>query len=325
MMRKKILYVGAFKGFWVSDGYRKKGFERIFDTEIFDFRATHSKDNWKMLHELQLKVYDMNPHIVFLNKAERITPLILYRIKKMLPNTFMVVFNGDQRGHAQPITSRLAPVVDGILINNKHEDQWNEYYGAGAKRIYEYHTAADIDVYRPRSEKIVYDVIFIGGNYGDRFPLSRFRVDCIRKLAKSFIVAVAGGNYWRSTTNIRYVGNRYGEDYSKYVSKSAMVLGINAYDNIENYTSNRTWISMACGRPYLCHTYLGAKKFFKDGEHLLFFRTYNELEEKVQWVLDNPKKAERIGDNGRQLILEKHTYVNRAKQLLNMYEDWRES
>ena len=99
----KLLYVGVFEGIWISDFYRKDGFEKIFDTQIFDFRSTCHKDIILMNTYLQECIINDVPDIIFINKGERIFSCILHRIKKLFPHIFIVAFNGDQTGKASGI------------------------------------------------------------------------------------------------------------------------------------------------------------------------------------------------------------------------------
>jgi len=321
----RILYAGTFTGFWVSDHHRANSFKKYFDRVVqFDYRTVGKGDNLKMCSILHQSIGSLNPHVLFVNKGEQIIPNTLHRIKLNFPNTFIVAFNGDQRGKASNMTAALGRVADGILINNQHEPQWKEYKDMGVRAIYEYHTASDPSVFKPiRGIDKKFDIVFVGGNYGDKFPLSKFRLNCIRELAKDFKVAISGTTNWRNVPGIHFLGRNYDVKFSEIAAQARCILGVNAFDNVNHYTSNRTWNSMACGRPYVCHYYQGAEHFFDDKKNILFFRNIDDLKQIVSWIKANEKQADQIGAAGRKLIQTQHTYDHRTEQLLRIYEQWK--
>ncbi len=65
----------------------------------------------------------------------------------------------------------------------------------------------------------------------------------------------------------------------------------------------------------------GLTELFKDGEHLAIYRDENILET-IRYYLDHPEERERIAERGRQEVLERHTYVHRAKYLVSFLEEY---
>jgi hypothetical protein len=51
---------------------------------------------------------------------------------------------------------------------------------------------------------------------------------------------------------------------------------------------------------------------FVDGEHCVVFRSLDEFEQKLEWLLSNPLEAERIASRGHDHLLAKHTTRERA-------------
>ena len=54
---------------------------------------------------------------------------------------------------------------------------------------------------------------------------------------------------------------------------------------------------------------------FVDGVHLLVYRDVDEAIEKIRQYSDQPDERRRIGEQARQAILDRHTYVHRAAQM----------
>ncbi len=317
---RKLLYIGAFSGIWISDYYRLDGFRKHFDTMIIDFRA-YDYYGFKNIFKKVMKVFD--PDIIFINKGESIDVSILEEYKWQKPEMMVVIFNGDQRGRTQEYLRRFTG-VDYLLINNADNQQWDDYYNYGFRNICEYHTASDTDIFKRCNTDVEYDIAFAGGYYGRRFPLSEFRRECISVLAnKGFKITLAGNGNWklRSNGNINYAGMKYGINFSRFVSSARVILGISAYDKIKNYTSNRTWNSLATGT-YLCHRYDGCDSFFKDNENIVFFDNISGLVEKARMLVNDQKLRNDLYRNSRELVVNKHTYGVRAVELDNIYEDY---
>ena len=56
---------------------------------------------------------------------------------------------------------------------------------------------------------------------------------------------------------------------------------------------------------------------FKENKHFICFKDVKELETILNYYLNNNEKRLEIGINARRLLLEKHTYKHRVKQMLN--------
>ena len=56
-------------------------------------------------------------------------------------------------------------------------------------------------------------------------------------------------------------------------------------------------------------------KFFKENKACFMFSTKKELNDKIRFILQNPKKAEKVRQCGNSLVA-KHSYINRIKYLI---------
>lgn len=314
----KILYIGTFRGIWVSDYYRLDGFRTIFDSKIIDYR---SYDDFNFIKIFRDVANEFIPDIIFINKGESIPVGVIADYKYYNKDVFIVVFNGDQRGVVQDYLVKY-DFADMLLINNNCEHQWKEYRALGLKNICEYHSATDVNTFtRHELAKLKYDIVFIGGYYKNRFPLSEFRKECIVKLHEfGYKIAVAGSKSIGSMAKkygIEYCGQKYGVEFADFVSSSKVVLSISAFSKISHYTSNRTFNSIATGA-CLCHSYEGCNDIFVDGKEIVYFNDINDIKEKMEFLVEG-ENYKSIYNNSMKLASEKHTYGVRAKQLLDMY------
>lgn len=72
--------------------------------------------------------------------------------------------------------------------------------------------------------------------------------------------------------------------------------------------------SMISGRPLVTDTLPGLGSFGKPGAHYLSFSTDDEAIDQVQWAL--AEQYNHVGANGRKMILERHTYRHRIREIL---------
>jgi len=91
---------------------------------------------------------------------------------------------------------------------------------------------------------------------------------------------------------------------------------------MQNKGSNnmRTFEILASGG-MLLHEYSDeVALYFDEGVEIEFFRSKEELNNKISYYLDNPIEAERIAYNGKMKIISgKHTYKDRAKRIIQIH------
>jgi hypothetical protein len=84
-----------------------------------------------------------------------------------------------------------------------------------------------------------------------------------------------------------------------------------------NGMTGRAFEIMACKRLCLCYlnedTMFKHMELFKDGEDLVYWRTFEEMVEKYNYYKNNPVEAQRIAENGYKKVREQHNQDVRAK------------
>lgn len=317
MNELKILYIGVFNEPHVSDNYRLKGFEDAgFQVRTIDFRQTIQVYGARAFEE-QVKeiIGDFGPDLFFVNKGELLCPSFILGVKSFWQAPWLLFF-GDKREELPGYIKRNVSAYDAVLLNSDDVDEKDHYRIIGAKNIFYYHTATDIDVFDKQDVSEDVDLVFFGGNYESRFPESKTREVFVRALLEDgYDVKVygSGWNFYGSGTN-----HVYGHDFAREASRAKIILGFQNFATINRYTSNRTFNCMACGM-YLTMPWRGCYGMFEDGKHLVYFSNYQELREKIDRYLDDPVKRWMIFEAGRKLIKKKHTYKQRAFELADIY------
>lgn len=75
---------------------------------------------------------------------------------------------------------------------------------------------------------------------------------------------------------------------------------------------------LACGALLVVDDQRDVLNLFESGKHLVVFRDLKELSEIIPYYLDHPEEARKIAQQGKKLVLEKHTFQHRIKEMLRI-------
>ena len=223
------------------------------------------------------------------------------------------LFYGDKRKTWPDFIAKALPYYDAFLINS-YDAEEQEFLNREYKpqRIFYHHTATDLEVFKKDSkidENV--DVIFFGSNYNELFPESTLRRDWIlRLITESDITVRLYGHGWEGKARSVV----FSEDYAREASTARMLLGFNAFNDINFYTSNRAFNSMACGT-FLSTKWKGCESMFEDKKELFYFETYEEMVGLIRTLKDDPNMRREVHEAGRKLLALHHTYRVRAGEL----------
>ncbi|MBC8283132.1 MAG: glycosyltransferase, partial [Nitrospinae bacterium] len=108
---------------------------------------------------------------------------------------------------------------------------------------------------------------------------------------------------------------KFMEDMADHYSKSKIV-----FNNAINQDLNMRVFEALCSGSMLITDHAegsGLEEMFEDKKHLVFYDD-ESIEEKISYYLENDKERQSIAEQGRQEILENHTYLHRANDLINI-------
>jgi len=134
------------------------------------------------------------------------------------------------------------------------------------------------------------------------------------------------GNVINRGALISSIDKQYGIKQDIFVIGEAMVQAINSYKihfnaNINVDVNFRNFETIGCGTCLLTsfHPAYGDMGFI-DGENCLIYNSIDDMLNKIGETLKDDEKRIRIANAGLQLA-RKHTYKERAKQILTLYKD----
>lgn len=84
---------------------------------------------------------------------------------------------------------------------------------------------------------------------------------------------------------------------------------------------SRPFEVLSCGGFLLTDRYTATETLFEDGRHLVFYRDFDDLEDKVRYYLAHPQERRDIAERGHRAFLEKHTLMHRVRRIVEVLEE----
>ncbi len=133
------------------------------------------------------------------------------------------------------------------------------------------------------------------------------------------------GNYLNRVDWVNHL-NKYNIKKDIFVIGDAMVRAINSYKihfnkNISNDINYRTFETTGCKTLLLTNHTPGLEKLFNIGEEIVVYDTMADLDNKVQYYLNNESERNKIETAGWERARNFHTYYERAKKLIEIINE----
>jgi hypothetical protein len=120
---------------------------------------------------------------------------------------------------------------------------------------------------------------------------------------------------------INLLGKQYGLIFDNFVIGDDMVRSINSFDlhfnfNVLDDINYRNFETIGCSTPLITnYNYQYDELGFKDGVNCIFYKTTNELHEKIQYFQTHKEQLNLISEQG-YILSKKHSYRQRIKHFL---------
>lgn len=198
---------------------------------------------------------------------------------------------------------KRARQFDTVFASHKPSIERMVSDGIPREKIHYLPWAAEPMCYKPFPIVEKWDWCFIG------YLNNQFRIDLVDKFCKEFPVGEKGYFGWR---NPQVPGYNCLEDVAKKFSQSRIILNEAIHDDL----NMRVFETLACKRLLLTEDIPAIHDHFKDGVHLVTFRTIEESVRIAKDLLKDKERRESIAEAGYEEFLSKHTYMHRAKEIL---------
>lgn len=314
--RLRVLYLPIFEPGHGQQKENKRGLREALAKHFLVYEHDYVNDRTP----LERLVETWQPHLMLtqLQGAQTITPDMLARAREAKPDMVVVNWNGDvhERGLVEPSVLHLLHHVDLQLTINTSVLPIYEREGI---------TAAYWQIgYEPVPSKLPtvpkYDVLFLGNLYSDK---RRELGDLLHGLEAKLGIKVGiygyGWQYAAGETLYQF------EQSAALVKNAKIVIGDNQYTEAYGFVSNRLIETLANGG-FLAHQRvngLDELTGIKDGEHLVFWETLDDLPELIAYWLSPAHQAarKRIAKAGRTFVREHHSFDARVRELFEIIRD----
>ena len=228
----------------------------------------------------------------------------------------VINWTGDKRSVVPAWMVDLAPFVSITSFSNMDDVYAMRKLGYKSEYL---EIGYDEEIYCPEGE--VYpcqDIIFMANNYGAGFfPMSEFRIQIVQFLRNNYgeRFGVYGAGWRDGNGNVNH--SQHVE--AKYLRGAKIVINCSHF-NSERYNSDRLLRTLGTGAFCLSVKHNGMEQDYTDREHLAYFNTLDELRHRIDFYLTNEHERKRIAENGRNLVLNRNTFVHQVENIIKLAE-----
>ena len=279
--------------------------EQGFSIIPINYRSLISKYGMETFEDILVStVKKYRPYLTFFAKCNGINPNI---VKECSKYSHTWLWNPDAISTIKRVPEVIehAKNADFSSCTGGGVAEWFEEQGV--KKCYNIFDGADTDIFKPVEpvDSLKTTISLIGTRTKEREEVRKALIEA------GIDAKFYGNGYQYEAVNLAF---------SQVCSSSKFMLSINSStENITDYFSNRLLRYMGCG-PCVLHydPTETLKKYFKDGEEILFFKTIDELINKIKSTSD--EDARRIGEAGRKKVLENYTWKHTINKILDIVD-----
>jgi glycosyltransferase involved in cell wall biosynthesis len=226
---------------------------------------------------------------------------------------FVINWTGDKRNDLPRWMVDFHNFVNITAFSNEEDVNIAHQYGMDSLFLQQ---GIDTNIFKPEGKTVnCPEIIFLANNYGNQFPLSKYRRQIADRLSAEFgnKFGVYGNGWNRGSGNLNH--SQYEE--AKYYRSCKIAISCSHYDS-ERYFSDRLGRALCSGAFVLSHNYKGIQKDFQIGEHLMTFANTDQLVSVCRMFLDEPDTRNGIARRGQELASKEFSYQNIVKQILEL-------
>ncbi len=206
------------------------------------------------------------------------------------------------------------------LIVSNSEGGLERLRELGARRAEAVFWGADPELFQPLPVDKLVDVFFYG--YGDKFRrewMGAMVGEPSRRL-QHVDFALGGRDFRGDTGTAREIGDVPFNVFGRAISEARVNLNIarRAHATVPASSTARPFELAMAGAAVVSNPYGGIERWFEPGRELLVVTSADEAVEAYRELLDDPARAEELGRAARERALDEHTYVHRARRLLEL-------
>jgi spore maturation protein CgeB len=192
----------------------------------------------------------------------------------------------------------------------------------GARRAEAIFWGADPELFRPLPVEKTTDIYFYG--YGEKFRADWIESMVVKPSGRLTTAAFTlGGNDFRSNIgNARYAGDVPFNVFPNAISAARINLNITRrpHATVPASSTSRPFELAMAGATIVSNPHAGIEQWFEPGRELVVVASADEAVSAYEELLGDAAHAEQLGRAARERALDEHTYVHRARRLLELLE-----
>jgi spore maturation protein CgeB len=206
------------------------------------------------------------------------------------------------------------------LVVSNSEGGLDRLRELGARRAEAVFWGADPDLFAPVPVEKEVDVFFYG--YGDKFRrewLQALVGEPSRRL-EDVDFALGGRDFRGDTGRARRLGDVPFNVFARAISAARVNLNVTrrAHATVPASSTSRPFELAMAGAAIVSNPVVGLERWFEPDRELLVVSDADEAVAAYRTLLGDPGQAEELGRRARERALDEHTYVQRARRLLDL-------
>ncbi len=251
---------------------------------------------------LSQQVESYQPDIIYVSFARVLDAESITIMREAAPKAVLIGGDGDPWPKLQDNRIEIAKKLD-ILTATNDGQFLDDYRKAGVKKAVFMPNMCDPDIdHRYKVEaKWKKNILWTGKAKHHAFSGESHREAIVKRLLD------------RNDTNIYGCFGKPqigGIDYLYAISGAKIGINVNAINSVRLYHSDRITHYLSCGTMVLAKRVPDSDLLFKDGVHLRYFDTVNELFDLIDYYLEHEQERKKIAEAGMQHT---HTEFNSTK------------
>jgi hypothetical protein len=206
------------------------------------------------------------------------------------------------------------------LVVSNSEGALERLRELGARRAEAIFWAADPSVFSPLPVEKESDVYFYG--FGDKFRREWIAalVGEPSRLLPDVDFALGGWDFQGDTGRARLAGDVPFNAFNRAISAARVNLNITRRSHASVHASStcRPFELAMAGAAIVSNPCVGIERWFEPGRERLVVVDAEEAVSAYRELLDDPSRADELGRAARERALDEHTYVQRARRLLEL-------
>ena len=289
----KVAIVDQYSGLFVG---RKRFLYRLILTRASGIRDIFESE---FVNEIVVKqIRNEHPDIVIIFKGEALSKQSISQISSEF-STFL--FYPD----AYRYQSLLKGRINSFECVFTHSINHSLYYKLGARRVITIPWACDPGFHRKIKTRKLYDVVFMGSPYLNRYVY-------LRKLDSVHIF----GSYWIIVPGIKHE-TVLGDNFIRIINQSKINLNIqHPTDSNADAPTWRIFEVAGCGGFILSSHIPSLNAYFPD---IVTFKNPDDMVSKALWYIDNESERDEISQSLMERCRKYHTFVKRAEEMLSVF------